>query len=73
MLFDLSHPRNMGLHDPGLAPMITGAAVARDSFVGGVPLVQNGRVPWLDLAELGAQASEHTAKLMEQRSTQIAG
>ena len=50
-IFDLSHPRNMGLHDPALAPVITGAATVRHSFVGGAQIVADGRIPWLDLAE----------------------
>ena len=66
-LFDLSHPRNMGLHDPTLAPVITGAAAVRDSFVGGKALVENGRIPWLDLADLGAEARDVTTRLMERR------
>jgi len=70
-LFDLSHPRNMGLHDPALAPVITGAAVVRDSFVGGKPLVVDGKLPWLDLAELGAEAKRLTLNLKARRLAAI--
>ena len=70
-LFDLAHPRNMGLHDPALAPVITGAAKARDSFVGGQPLVQDGRIPWLDLDELGQDAMRVTNRLKEQRRASL--
>lgn len=66
-LFDVSHPRNMGLHDPALAPIITGAATVRHSFVGGQPLVVDGKVPWLDLAELNEDAIRHTSYLKEKR------
>ncbi|MGR3501645.1 amidohydrolase family protein [Pseudaestuariivita sp.] len=67
-LFDLSHPRNFGLHDPALAPVITGAAQVRDSFVGGKPVVVDGRLPSLDLAELRAEAEEKTARLIALRA-----
>lgn len=70
-IFDISHPRNMGLHDPALAPIITGAAVVRDSFVAGNPVVTGGKIPWLDLGELGAEAFEVTSKLIEQRKAAV--
>ncbi len=70
-IFDISHPRNMGLHDPALAPVITGAAVVRDSFVGGRPLVVGGRIPWLDIGDLGAEAQAATARLIEKRKDAV--
>lgn len=70
-IFDISHPRNMGLHDPALAPVITGAARVRDSFIGGRPLVVNGRVMGVDIDDLGAEAREATAKLMEKRKEAV--
>lgn len=71
-LFDLSHPRNMGLHDPTLAPVITGAAQVRDSFVGGRRIVRDGKIPGLDLADLGREAGEMTARLIAQRKAALA-
>jgi cytosine/adenosine deaminase-related metal-dependent hydrolase len=58
-LFDLSAPRFMGLHDRALGPVIAGGAPVRHSFVAGKPLVVDGRLPGLDLGQLGddAQAS----------------
>ncbi|MFK7893199.1 MAG: amidohydrolase family protein [Granulosicoccus sp.] len=70
-LFDLSHPRNMGLHDQALAPVITGAAVVRDSFVAGKPLVVDGKLPWLNLNELRDDAQRLTARLIEQRQRAV--
>jgi cytosine/adenosine deaminase-related metal-dependent hydrolase len=72
VLFDISHPRNMGLHDPALAPIITGAAVVRDSFIGGRALVVDGQIPGLDLAELGAEAARVTQTLKEKRAAALA-
>jgi cytosine/adenosine deaminase-related metal-dependent hydrolase len=70
-LFDLSHPRNMGLHDPTLAPVVTGAAVVRDSFVAGNPLVVNGRIPWLDLHSLRDEAQRVTHQLIAKRRSRL--
>jgi len=70
-LFDISHPRNMGLHDAALAPMITGAAVVRDSFVAGKQIVKDGKIPWLDIGELGDSASRFTRQLKQHRAESI--
>lgn len=67
VLFDISHPRNMGLHDPALAPIITGGATVRDSYIGGRPLVVDGKIPGLDLAELGQEAADVTRTLKDKR------
>ncbi len=57
VLFDLNSPRYFGQHDRAIAPIISGGDMkVRHSFVGGRPLVENGRVPWLDLDQLGAEA-----------------
>ncbi|PHP65359.1 amidohydrolase [Zhengella mangrovi] len=57
VLFDLNAPRYFGQHDRAIAPVISGGDMrVRHSFVGGRPLVENGRVPWLDLDALGAEA-----------------
>lgn len=62
-LFDLDQPRNFGLHDPGLAPMVTGAARVRHSMVAGRMIVRDGRLPSLDLAVLSEDAARTTRKL----------
>ena len=67
VLFDISHPRNMGLHDPALAPVVTGAATVRHSFVGGKPLVVDGAIPSLDMGQLRDDAHRLTVKLRENR------
>lgn len=66
-IFDLSAPRNFGLHDPALAPMITGAATVRHSLVGGRVVVRDGRLPHLDLADLAEDAARVTARLATQK------
>ena len=62
-IFDLSAPRTFGLHDPALAPMITGVATVRHSLVGGRIVVRDGRLPHLDLAELAEDANRVTTRL----------
>ncbi len=56
-VFDLSHPRYAGLHDPLIAPVASGGgAHLRHVLVAGRPVVRDGAIPGLDLAELGARA-----------------
>jgi cytosine/adenosine deaminase-related metal-dependent hydrolase len=68
VLFELKHPRYFGQHDPAIAPIISGGAFdVRHSFVGGRPLVVDGRVPWLDVEKLGAD-SARTVEAMKAAS-----
>ncbi|XHC09880.1 amidohydrolase family protein [Labrenzia sp. ac12] len=71
-VFDISAPRNMGLHDPALAPVLTGAASLRHSFVGGRQIVRDGSIPGLDLAGLGSDARRITRQLIERRKEMTA-
>ncbi|KQO73585.1 amidohydrolase family protein [Methylobacterium sp. Leaf89] len=57
-VFDLTHPRYAGLHDPLVAPVAcAGAANPRHVFVAGRPVVVDGAIPGLDLAALSARAA----------------
>ncbi|WP_323765105.1 amidohydrolase family protein [Marinovum sp.] len=62
-LFDLSAPRNFGLHDPATAPVVTGAARVRHSLIGGRIVVRDGQLPGLDLGTLSEDAARLTARL----------
>ena len=62
-LFDLCAPRNFGLHDPALAPMITGAAQVRHSFVSGRHVVRDGTLPGLNLKDLAQDVARVTTQL----------
>lgn len=64
-LFDLSAPCNLGLHDPAVAPIVTGATTVRHSLVGGRPLVVDGQAPRIDLAALAEDAARITARLKQ--------
>ncbi|WP_255251340.1 amidohydrolase family protein [Pseudomonas indica] len=58
-VFQLDDPRYFGLHDPALAPVIgAGRPHLRALLVGGRRVVEDDRIPGLDLQELGARARE---------------
>lgn len=64
-LLDLSEPRNFGLHDPALAPVITGATRVRHSLVAGRFVVRDGQIPGVDLGSLAEDAAQVTTRLRQ--------
>jgi cytosine/adenosine deaminase-related metal-dependent hydrolase len=63
-IFDLSHPRYCGLHDPLSGPVAAaGAAHLRYLLVGGRVVVEDGTIPGLDLTRLRHDASRVVARL----------
>ena len=63
-IFDLSHPRYCGLHDPLSGPVAAaGAAHLRYLLVGGRVVVEDGTIPGLDLTRLRHDASRVLARL----------
>jgi cytosine/adenosine deaminase-related metal-dependent hydrolase len=64
VLFDVSNPRYLGQHDPLAGPVISGGqAHVRASFVAGREIVRDGRLPWLDMEQLVADANAVVARL----------
>ena len=58
-------PRYFGLHDPAIGPVASGGtADLRYLFVGGKEVVRDGRVPHLDLLELGRQSRDAVQALL---------
>lgn len=58
-------PRYFGLHDPAIGPVASGGtADLRYLFVGGKEVVRDGRVPHLDVIELGRQSREAVKALL---------
>jgi cytosine/adenosine deaminase-related metal-dependent hydrolase len=52
-VYELDHPRFFGLHDPAIGPVASGGrAGLRAVLVGGRVVVENDRIPGLDLARL---------------------
>ncbi len=65
LILNLDHPRYFGQHDVAVGPIISGGEVRiRRSYVAGRELVVDGRVPWLDLAALGASATSTVRRLI---------
>ncbi|MET1078653.1 MAG: amidohydrolase family protein [Pseudomonas sp.] len=63
-LYRLDDPRYFGLHDVALGPVLcAGRPTLRALLVGGRLVLENDRIPGLDLAELGAQAREAVISL----------
>ncbi|MDF0596195.1 amidohydrolase family protein [Psychromarinibacter halotolerans] len=66
-MFDITTPRALGLHDPALAPVLTGGAPVRHSFVGGRPLVVDGCIPGLELEDLAENALRTTERISRRK------
>ena len=63
-IFDLSHPRYFGLHDPLLGPVASaGSAHLRYLIVGGRIVVDDGLIPGVDLERLRHDAARVVARL----------
>lgn len=63
-IFDLSHPRYFGLHDPLIGPVAGGgSAQLRHLIVGGRMVVEDGEIPGLDIAKLRHEAASVVARL----------
>ncbi|WP_215766214.1 amidohydrolase family protein [Gluconobacter cerinus] len=58
VIHGLDAPRCAGLHDPLIAPVVSGATTARHVLMDGVPVVVDGAIPGLDLEALLAEARE---------------
>lgn len=64
VLLDLDHPRYFGQHDATIGPIISSGDVSvKYSFVSGGEIVADGKLPWLDLKKLRADAARVVAKL----------
>ena len=64
-VFDLSHPRYFGLHDPLIGPVAgAGTPQLRHLIIGGRIVVENSEIPGLDLAKLRHDAASVVSRLM---------
>jgi 8-oxoguanine deaminase len=58
-------PRYFGLHDPAIGPVASGGtADLRYLFVAGREVVRDGRIPHLDVLELGRRSGEAVRALL---------
>ena len=63
VLYELDEARHLGLHDPGVAPIVCGRARARDVWVAGRRVLRNGAIPGLDLSALRAEVAQAVTDL----------
>lgn len=59
----LDDPAHFGLHDPGVAPVVSGRGRVRAVLVGGRLVAEDGAIPGLDLDALRAEAAAEVAAL----------
>ncbi len=63
-VFDLTHPRYAGLHDPLIGPVASaGTPHLRCVMVAGRTVVEEGAIPGLDMAALAARARDVVARV----------
>jgi cytosine/adenosine deaminase-related metal-dependent hydrolase len=66
-IFELKNPRYLGQHDVFASPVISGGqAHVRHSFVQGREIVRDGKLPWLDMEQLAADANRIVARMAAQ-------
>ncbi|RZL09814.1 MAG: amidohydrolase [Rubrivivax sp.] len=65
VVLPLNEPRQWGLHDPGIAPVASGAGRPSHVLCAGRLVVDEGIIPGLDMARLRAEA-EAAVKVMQQ-------
>lgn len=64
-IYRLDDPRYFGLHDPAIGPIASGGrAHLQALLVGGRKVVEDDRIPGLDMAELGRRSREAVARLV---------
>ncbi|QWT46529.1 amidohydrolase family protein [Azospira inquinata] len=64
-LYRLDQPCHLGLHDPAIGPVAGGKATLKRLLVGGKTVVEDGRIPGLDLAQLSHQARAGVTQLRQ--------
>ena len=64
-VYDLDHPRFFGLHDPAVGPVASGGPPRlRALLVHGRVVVEDDRIPGLDLAQLRAEAAAFVRRIL---------
>mgnify|MGYP003342396280 CR=1 FL=1 len=68
VVMPLNEPRQWGLHDPIIAPVVSGAARPSTVLCAGKIVVENGAIPGLDLEALKADADQAVATILKARA-----
>jgi 8-oxoguanine deaminase len=66
-IYELDQPRHFGVHDLSIAPVICGGATVKALLVAGRVVVENGKIPRIDLSELRFEA-QHAVTLLQKRA-----
>ena len=66
-VYELNQPRHFGLHDPALAPIVSGGASLRALLVAGKVVVENGKIAGIDMESLAHEA-RLGVELLQKRS-----
>jgi len=65
-IYDVDQPRHFGLHDIGIAPVVSGGRPSlRAVLVQGRVVVENDAIPGLDMARLRTDAGRLVRSMME--------
>jgi cytosine/adenosine deaminase-related metal-dependent hydrolase len=65
MIYALDHPRYAGLHDPAIGPVAAGGtAHIRRGFCAGRLVIEDGRIPGLDVSRLMAEARATVSRMV---------
>ncbi|MFL9829036.1 amidohydrolase, partial [Rhodoplanes sp. SY1] len=65
VVYSLDHPRYAGLHDPAIAPVAGGGqAHVKWGFCNGRLIVEDGRIPGLDLPALLSEARRAVSRMV---------
>jgi len=66
VLFETHSPRYFGQHDPLIGPIVSGGEPKiRRSYVAGREIVRDGKIPWLDMEKLAADADRVVRRLAQ--------
>lgn len=66
-IYELNQPRHMGMHDLAVAPIVCGGATVRSLLVAGKKVVENGKIPGMDMSEL-SEAARSGVSLLQKRA-----
>ena len=66
-IYQLDQPRHFGMHDPAIAPVVCGGATVKTLLVAGKVVVEDGKIPGVDLDEL-ASAAKRGVLLLQKRA-----
>lgn len=64
-IYQLDQPRHLGMHDPAVAPVVCGGATVKMLLVAGKVVVEDGKIPGLDVDGLASAAHQGVVQLQK--------